>query len=246
MYGDFSYVYDRLTDDVGYRERTGYILGLFEKFDRRPSLLLDLACGTGGFSNELAKSGIQVIGVDISPEMLSVARENSAKEGLNVLYLCQDMTELDLFGTVDGAVCCLDSLNHLENLEALKAAIAKVSLFLEPERLFIFDVNSVYKHQNILGNNTFVIDGEDVYCVWQNELCEDGKTVEMTLDFFASDEEGLYERSSEYITERAYTPLELDAAITAAGLKTVAVFGDMSLEAPTDTEERIIYVTRKV
>lgn len=241
-YGVFADFYDDFMGNAEYEKRAEYVRAIFKKFDKLPSLLLDLACGTGTFTKLFKNAQTDVIGVDPSIEMLNIARQKSP----DTLFLNQSGEELDLFGTVDGAVCCLDSLNHLENLEALKAAIAKVSLFLEPERLFIFDVNSVYKHQNILGNNTFVIDGEDVYCVWQNELCEDGKTVEMTLDFFASDEEGLYERSSEYITERAYTPLELDAAITAAGLKTVAVFGDMSLEAPTDTEERIIYVTRKV
>ena len=246
MYGDFSNFYDRLTDDVGYQKRTEYLLELFSRFDRKPALLLDLACGTGGFSNCFAQKGVQVIGVDISPDMLCKARENSADLGLDVLYLCQDMTELDLFGTVDGAVCCLDSLNHLTDYEDLCAAVSKVSLFLEKDRLFIFDVNSVYKHREVLGNNTFVSDEEDIYLVWQNEYDEDEKTVDISLDFFEKSGEDCYNRTTEYITERAYTENELSAAIEAAGLEIVGVFGDMGVLPPSENEERLIYVTRKV
>lgn len=246
MYGDFSNFYDRLTDDVGYKKRTEYLLELFGKFDRRPTLLLDLACGTGGFSNCFAKSGIQVIGVDISPDMLCKARENSLALGLDVLYLCQDMTELDLFGTVDGAVCCLDSLNHLTDYEDLCAAISKVSLFLEKDRLFIFDVNSVYKHREVLGNNTFVSDEEDIYLVWQNGYDEAEKTVDISLDFFERCGEDCYDRTTEYIKERAYTESELCSALKRAGLEIVGVFGDMGVLPPSENEERLIYVTRKV
>jgi len=158
MYTEFSKVYDSLMGDVDYPARTEYLCGLFKKFDKMPTLLLDLACGTGGFSNEMAERGVQVIGVDISEEMLLAARENSAQRQLEVLYLCQAADELDLYGTVDGAICCMDSLNHIIYFDEFKRAIAKVSLFLEKDRLFIFDVNTPYKHREILGNNTFVIE----------------------------------------------------------------------------------------
>ena len=118
-YDNFAAVYDRLMSDVDYKARTKRILQLFKEYDRTPELLLDLACGTGGFSNEFAQNGIEVIGVDISEEMLSAARENSAKLGTDVLYLCQKAEELDLYGTVDGAVCCLDSLNHITDYKKL-------------------------------------------------------------------------------------------------------------------------------
>ena len=112
-YGNFASVYDRLMSDVDYKARTDRLLQLFNKYDRTPSLILDLACGTGGFSNELAEKGLEGIGVDMSEEMLSAARENSARRGTDVLYLCQKAEELDLYGTVDGAVCCLDSRNAI-------------------------------------------------------------------------------------------------------------------------------------
>ena len=244
MYSDFAYSYDALMQDVDYKKRTDYICSLFEIFDRMPTLMLDLACGTGEFSNRFAEKGVSVIGVDISYDMLAIAREKSAKQGNDVLYLCQDATQLDLYGTVDGAICCLDSLNHIPDYENFCKAIERVSLFLEKDRLFIFDLNTEYKHSEVLGNNTFVIDTDDVYCVWQNEY--DGKhTVEINLDFFTPQGDAYY-RTGESFCERAYTKNEIENALEKAGLKIEAAFDDMSQNTPTDTTERVVYVTRKV
>ncbi len=245
MYNSLAKSYDRLTNDVGYEKRTEYICSLFERFDKIPTLMLDLACGTGGFSNCFAGRGVSVIGVDISEEMLEIAAQNSRQKGLDVLYLCQDATKLDLYGTVDGAICCLDSLNHLIEYEDFCQAINKTALFLEPERLFIFDLNTEYKHSAVLGDNTFVIDEEDIYCVWQNEYEPQTGIVDTILDVFQKTEGG-YSRSTEYITERAYSKAQIESALKAAGLEVLAVYGDMSQDAPDATEERIIYITRKI
>ena len=113
MYNDFAYSYDTLMQDVDYQKRTDYICSLFESFDRMPTLMLDLACGTGEFSNHFAKKGVSVIGVDVSFDMLSVFFFFKQKTAYEILYLCQDATQLDLYGTIDGAICCLDSLNHI-------------------------------------------------------------------------------------------------------------------------------------
>ncbi|MBR2488902.1 MAG: class I SAM-dependent methyltransferase [Clostridia bacterium] len=165
-YESFADFYDILMSDVDYSARTEYLLNLFKKHGKVPSLLLDVACGTGAFSNLMAQKGIEVIGVDASEEMLAVARENSAEMGTQVLYLCQKAEELDLYGTVDGAICCLDSINHIVDLKTLKTAFQKISLFMESGSLFIFDVNTPYKHTDILADNTFVIEEEDIFCVW--------------------------------------------------------------------------------
>ena len=244
MYSEFANVYDALMRDADYTARSKYLLSLFEKFDRKPTLLLDLACGTGGFSNEFSKEGVQVIGVDVSAEMLSIARENSMEQGQDVLYLCQNATELDLYGTVDGAICCLDSLNHITDYDDFKAAIGKVSLFLEPERLFVFDVNTIYKHEIVLGNNTIVKETDDVYCVWQNEYNEGTHTTDINLDFFVC-EDGVYYRSGEHFCERAYTDTEIAAACGEAGLEIIAVFDEMTENPTTDKTERAVYITRK-
>lgn len=244
MYSEFAYSYDILMQNVDYEKRADYIYSLFEKFDRAPTLMLDLACGTGEFSNRFANKGVSVIGVDISYDMLSVAREKSAEQQNDILYLCQDAAELDLYGTVDGAICCLDSLNHITDYGDFCSAIARVSLFLEKDRLFIFDLNTEYKHSCVLGNNTFVIDTNDVYCVWQNEY-QGNNTVEINLDFFTR-EDNVYLRTGESFCERAYTSAEIENALNKAGLKTEAIYEEMTQNEPCDTTQRVVYVTRKM
>ena len=244
-YSDFAFVYDSLMGDVDYTRRTEYLLKLFKKFGAMPSLLLDVACGTGGFSNCFAKKGIEVIGTDMSEEMLSVARENSAKLGLDVLYLCQKADELDLYGTVDGAVCCMDSINHITLKPSLLTAFKKISLFLEKGKLFIFDVNTPYKHKNVLGNNTFVLEEEGIFCVWQNEYNSKKCMTDISLDFFC-EEDGKYIRSCEEFSERAYTQEELKRLLSSAGFRVEGVFGDLSLKKPKENEERVFFVCRKV
>lgn len=245
MYSEFAYFYDTLMANVDYKKRTDYICSLFKVFDQMPTLMLDLACGTGEFSNIFAQKGVSVIGVDISYDMLSIAREKSAQQGNDILYLCQDAAELDLYGTVDGAICCLDSLNHITDYDAFCKAIARVSLFLEKDRLFIFDLNTPYKHREVLGNNTFVIDTDDIYCVWQNEYTDTNNMVEINLDFFIPDGD-VYYRTNESFCERAYTDDEIKNALGKAGLKIEAVYEELTQNNPIDTTERIVYVTRKV
>lgn len=245
-YDNFSRVYDALTFDVDYKKRTEYILSLFEKYDKSPSLLLDLACGTGGFSLEFAKKNISVIGVDRSVGMLSRAREKAEKTGDEIMFLNQSAEELDLYGTVDGAVCMLDSLNHIVSFKNLQNALNKVSLFLEKDRLFIFDVNSVFKHQNILSGNCFIKENETVFCAWQNGECDAENKVRINLDFFLENENGEYERFSEEFFERAYSELQLKRALKKAGLRVEAILSDMKKTNAEKTDERIIFVTRKV
>lgn len=244
-YSDFAGVYDCLQSGVDYEARTEYLLGLFDRFDRLPTLLLDMACGTGGFSLCFAKRGVEVIGVDPSPEMLSVAREKAAEQGKELLLLCQTAAELDLYGTVDGAVCCLDSINHITDQAELQESFCKISLFLEPGRLFIFDVNTEYKHREVLSGNTFVYDADEVYCVWSNSECDGDGNIDICLDFFLKQPDGSYLRTGEEFSERAYSREFLEESLDKAGLEVLAVLGDMSEQAAKETDERIIFVTRK-
>lgn len=243
-YDNFAAVYDRLMSDVDYKARTKRLLQLFEEYDRKPELLLDLACGTGGFSNQFALNGTEVIGVDMSEEMLAVARENSSELGTDVLYLCQNAEELDLYGTVDGAICCLDSLNHITDYERLCKAISQVSLFLDKGRLFIFDVNTVFKHKFILADNNFIIEEDGVFCAWQNSTDEETGITDITLDFFLEEGE-YYKRSSEDFSERPYTEEELRAALQSAGLEILKIYDDMTDNPAWEYTERAVYVTRK-
>lgn len=245
-YGVFSEFYDALTANVSYDTVSQVLSSLLTRYGKSRGLLLDLACGTGSVSVRLAKKGYEVIGVDLSPEMLSEAQNKAYSAGQNILFLCQDMAALDLYGTVDAAVCTLDGLCHLPNEESVQAALRKVSLFMNPGGVFLFDVNSVYKHRAVLGNNTFVYDTDDVYCVWQNTLLPDGVTVQMDLDFFEPvSDAGDYVRQSERFTERAYPRETLEAMLKKAGFTVLDVFDGYSGKPAHDTSERLLFAVRK-
>lgn len=244
MYAAFADFYDELMYDVDYKKRTDRLLKLFEKYGKRPELLLDLACGTGGFSNAFANKGIEVIGVDMSEEMLSAAREKSAIFGNEILFLRQKAENLDLYGTVDGAVCCLDSLNHITDYKKFCKALERVSLFLEKGCIFIFDLNTEYKHKNILSDNVFVIETKDIYCVWANNYKEKNNIVNINLDFFVN-QNGMYKRYHEEFSERAYTFEEVKNALEKSGFEILEISDDMSGKTISDTTERAVFVVRK-
>ena len=174
------------------------------------------------------------------------AKEKADELGLDILFLCQKMENIDLYGTIDTCICTLDSINHLVKKEKVQKTFDKVSLFMNKGGYFLFDVNSLYKHQQVLGNNTFVYDTDDVFCVWQNSLSENN-VVNIQLDFFCAMENGKdYRRYSENFSERAYSHEEIEEMLHNSGFETAAVYGDLSFEPPKPEEQRIIYVARKV
>ncbi len=244
-YNIFSHFYDVLTYDVNYKARAKYLINIFKEKDKIPSLLLDFACGTGGFSTEFAKMGIDVIGVDMSENMLAEAQHKNAGLKKPVLYLCQKGSELDLYGTVDGAVCCLDSLNHITDYEEFCNTVKKISLFLEQGRLFVFDLNTPYKHREVLANTSFRIKRKGVDCLWRNRAIDDF-TVEINLDF--SYKTGLFSKESisESFLERAYTEQEIENALREAGFELESVYGENTFLPPKENSQRNIYVARKV
>lgn len=243
-YGAFAEYYDSLTTNVSYDKTSEFVSGILAENGIKDGILLDLACGTGTMSVRMAQKGYDVIGIDNSPEMLNEAREKAADAGEDILFLCQDMCDIDLYGTVDCTVCLLDSLNHLESEEELLAAFKGVSLFTVPGGLFIFDVNTEYKHKHVLGDNTFVYENDDVYCVWQNEYDDESRTVEIFLDFF-EEENGLYRRSSEYFTERAFSDDDIRRMLGEAGFTDIKLYDELRKTAPPDNAERVFYVARK-
>ncbi len=245
-YMDFALFYDRFTTDVDYTARTDYLCKIFKKYDKMPTLLLDMACGTGGFSLEFARRGVSVIGVDMSEDMLSRAMEKSREQNADILFLCQKAEELELYGTVEGAVCCLDSINHITDYNCLVRSFKKISLFLEKDRLFIFDVNTEYKQECILADNIFVLEEQDVFCVWQNEYDKRKKLTYINIDFFENGGNNNYKRYSESFCERVYSDEQLTKALSAAGLKLEKIFGENTYKSPSDKCMRKIFVARKV
>lgn len=244
-YADFAAFYDRLTDDVGYPQRAEYVAGLLAANGVKQGMVLDLACGTGSLTLELARHGYEMIGVDASPDMLCAAQEKCARAGEEVLFLCQPMEELDLYGTVNAVVCTLDSLNHVTNPDTLREVFRRAALFLEPGGVFVFDVNTLYKHREVLGNNTFVYDLDGLYCVWQNALAERDNVVEISLDFFKEQADGTYLRYGEQFAERAYSHSELLSFVQAAGMALCGCYEELTLAPPREETQRVVYVVKK-
>ena len=242
-YNAFAEVYDRLTGNIEYSKRAEFIRTLLNRHGVGDgAIVLDLACGTGSLTLELAKYGYDMIGVDNSPMMLCEAQNKAYDSGTNMLFLCQSMPELDLFGTIDAAVCTLDSLNHLDTPEEIEATIEKVGLFMNHGGIFVFDVNTIYKHREILGNNTFVYDCDDVYCVWQNQLCEDD-SVEISLDIFELDD-GAYFRESEGFREIACPIENYKKWLAKADFEIIDIYDEMTFNPLCDTTERAVFVAR--
>lgn len=246
-YSVFARYYDELTANIDYKKRAEYFHTIIQQFKTtKENILLDLACGTGSISEEMARLGYDVIGVDNSEEMLGIAIEKKFKSGLPIQYLCQDMRRLDMFGTIDVTICALDSINHLDNIDDVRKVFSKVSLFAEPDGLFIFDVNTLYKHRQILANNTFTYETDSVYCVWENSLNEKNDEVRMNLEFFELAETGLYERSSDCFSEKAYSTDLIDKLLTETEFEVLARYGDDAFSPPTATAQRIVYAARKI
>lgn len=240
-YCDFARFYDALTADIDYKQITDYYDGLVKKFGGEKGILLDLACGTGSTSVLFSKLGYDVIGVDGSEDMLNIALE---KEHEGIEYLCQDMCELDMFGTVDQTICSLDSINHLDGAEEVQRAFDLVSLFTNPSGLFLFDINTLYKHENILSDNTFVYDLDNLYCVWQNEYAGNGQT-DIFLDFFAKDND-TYRRYYDEFSETAYPLEKVDEMLKKAGFEILARYEYLTENPPTDTSEKVTYIVKKI
>lgn len=242
-YGVFADYYDALTLNVDYEKRALYIVNTLKKLGHEMGLTLDLACGTGKLTLELKKLGVDVYGADGSQEMLSFAYEKAVENGFNILFLCQKMQELDLYGGIDTCVCTLDSINHMTDIEDVRKTFERVFLFLNDGGYFIFDVNTVYKHQNVLCDNTFVYDLDEVYCVWENSLRENN-IVDININLFVPEGE-LYKRFEESFSERAYSDAQLMSMLNGAGFEVVKRFSDMSENAPEESDERIIYIAKK-
>ena len=188
--------------------------------------------------------GYDVIGVDGSYEMLGEAMEKRAQSGRDILYLAQDMTELDLFGTVGAVVSSLDSLNHLTRYADFDRAVGRAALFLEPGGVMAFDVNTPYKHRQVLADNTFVYDTDEIFCVWQNTA--DGDLTRMDLDLFVRQEDGAYIRMEDHFSERAYSREEIEASLIRHGMEVIGVYDAWTFDPPRPDSERLVFVARMV
>ena len=238
--------YDALTADVHYEVWADYA----EKHFRRAGLpvhtVLDLACGTGSLTCRLAERGYEMIGVDLSPEMLAEAAEkNQDVDGIPPIFLCQSMDKLDLYGTIDACVCCLDSVNYVTDPKKLQKAFERVYLFLMPGGGFLFDINTPEKLRGLDGQ-VFLDETEDAYCVWRAEYSQRSRICSYFMDIFRLDEEsGLWERGEELHRERSYEPQELVEYLPQAGFQDIRQYGNLKMRSPKPGEDRIFFTARK-
>jgi SAM-dependent methyltransferase len=208
------------------------------------SLVLDLACGTGNITLPLLKRGYDMIGVDLSGDMLNIARNK--KDGDRVLWLCQDMRSFELYGTVGAVVCCLDSINYLTSRNGLDKCFSLVHNYLDPNGIFIFDVNTPYKFENVYGNNHYVLEDEGIFCGWQNFYDRKSGLCDFELSFFYENEDGSYTRLDETQTEKCYSLKTLTNLLKKNGFEIIKVISDFDGSPVTDTDERAYFVCRAI
>lgn len=236
--------YDALTEDVDYPGWADFLERLFRKSALPVNTVLDLACGTGTLTLLLAERGYETIGADGSADMLAMAAAKPVPEGsVPPVFLCQTMTGLDLYGTVDAVVCCLDSVNYLTRPGELERMLERVHLFLAPGGLFVFDINSPRKLREMDGE-MFIDEREDVYCVWRADYSPRNRICTFGIDLFEREGER-WSRSWEEHREYAYECGELEDALAQAGFDQIRMYGDRKLRPPRPEEQRIFFTARR-
>ena len=242
-YGALAESYDRLTNDVNYEAVVDFYFDILRREGLSPRTAADLACGTGSVAMLLADRGLSVVGVDLSPEMLSMASEKIADRENAPLFVCQDLTGLRLPKGVDLAVCALDSLDYIINPEDCKQAICQIYKALNPGGCFIFDVNTPEKLRAMDGQ-IFLDEDDDVYCLWRGEFDEETNICTYGMDIFQRRGQ-LWERSGEVHQEYAYSREQLTAFLKEVGFTNIEVFADRCFDAPREGEQRIYFKARK-
>lgn len=244
-YSGFAEVYDTFMDNIPYEEWCGYLTWLLRDFGVPSGILLELGCGTGSMTELLAEQGYDMIGIDNSEEMLELAAEKRAASGHDILYLCQDMREFELYGTAAAAVSVCDSMNYILEKEELKQVFSLVNNYLDPGGIFLFDLNTEYKYKELLGDSTIAEDREECSFIWENQYDEEEKINIYDLAVFVRREDGLFEKYQETHYQRAYSLDEVKEALREAGMEFVAAYDAFTKEPPREDSERIYVAARE-
>lgn len=250
-YEVFASVYDLFMDNVPYDTWSEYLIRLLKKYKVGDGLVLDLGCGTGNITERLAKQGYEMIGIDNSEEMLSLAIEKQDKSS-GILYLNQDMREFELYGTVAAIVSICDSMNYILEEEELLEVFRLANNYLDPGGIFIFDLNTIYKYKNVLGDTTIAENRKDSSFIWENFYYEDERINEYDLTIFVKEDDdnseadgGLYRCHKELHQQKAYTIDTVKNLLEQAGMEFITAYDAFTEEAPSDTSERIYIVAKE-
>lgn len=242
-YTSLAEFYDLLTRDVPYQAIADYYEALFRRAGIQARTILDMACGTGTLTCMLADRGFEMIGVDASSDMLTVAAEKANGRENRPLLLHQPLECLDLYGTVDAAVCALDGINYIKP-DRLPEVFRRVLLFLEPGGIFIFDIHTPSKLMSLDGEVS-LDETEDVFCVWRAAFDQKENACRYGMDIFARDG-SKWRRSGEVHVEYAYEPSKLEMMLLEAGFEKVELYGNLTLSAPTVSDQRLFITARKL
>lgn len=245
-YNRFAYLYDELMRETPYDQWVEYVLRQNKKYQVQANDILDVACGTGELSVWLAEAGFNVSGIDLSEDMLAVAHTKATERGLSIKFFQQDMTEMEGFQPFDLITIFCDSLNYLQTEEDVQKTFSRVYEYLQPQGLFMFDVHSLFKMNEIFNNATFAWDEERISYIWQCYQGEYPNSVEHDLNFFVLDDEtGLYERFDELHFQRTYSVEQYSKWLLNAGFELLEVSADFLDQAPVGDSERIFFTAKK-
>lgn len=241
-YTSFAQVYDLFMDNVPYEEWAARITEILKEYGIEEGILLDLGCGTGKLTRLMEEKGYDMIGLDNSIEMLDMARENSKE---NILYLLQDMREFELFGTVRAIYSACDSINYILEEEDLREVFALANNYLDPKGIFIFDINTRYKYEELLGENTFAENREEGSFIWSNFYDRSDEINEYDLTLYIKDADERFLRFQESHYQRCYSLETIKRLLEEAGLKFVAAYNDYSGNPVHEESERILVVAQE-
>ena len=248
IYRDFAEVYDLFMEDTPYDEWTARICDTLKKYGITDGLIADLGCGTGAITKRLRDAGYDMIGIDASYDMLSIAGRESDDDqsdpGSDILYLCQDMRSFELYGTVRAIVSVCDSINYLTEYDDLRKTFSLVNNYLDPDGLFIFDFNTIHKYRDVIGDDVIAENADDCSFIWENYYDDDTHINEYDLTLFIK-EGDLFRRSTETHRQRGYTFDEMCDILTEAGLKVLYSMDADTGKEVTQLSERVYMVARE-
>lgn len=244
-YSALSEFYDELNAHVDYTRFADFYERIFRKFAIKPEIVLDLACGTGTLTEIMASRGYDMIGIDSSDTMLNIAQNKREKSGFDILYLNQDMSSFELYGTVSAVICSLDSVNHMTDKRDVADCFFNCHMYLDYGGVFIFDVNTPYRLKNTLNGTAAVFETENVYCGVEHSYDAKCRRFYYDMTIFNKMSDGTYERKDDFVEERPYEIEELSELLYASGFDKVYVYDDFKMKKPKDNCERAVFVAVK-
>lgn len=257
-YSNFAVVYDQLMDNIPYDKWFTYLHSLLKEYNIEKGIVAELGCGTGNITERMAKAGYDMIGIDNSYEMLDIANEKKSENESNSLYLCQDMREFELFGTVDAVISICDSVNYITEPEELLEVFKLVNNYLESDGIFIFDFHPRHYYKNVVGESTIAEDRDNISFIWDNYYDDEDDINELALSLFMKDEElcnelsnkgidasDIYRKYEELHIQKGYTLKEMLSLVEQSGMKILAAYDAFTKKPATEECERIYIIARE-